>query len=373
MKTMRVPFLDLSRESERDRVELEQAMGRVLKRGWYVLGPELEALEREFAGYLGVPHAAGVGSGTDALSLALEASAASHPGAGDEVVTSALSAAFSALAVLRAGAVPRFADVEDDSLQIDTNCIETCVSERTRAILPVHLYGNACDLHQICELARRRGLAVIEDACQAHGSRLDGRALGTLGLAAGFSFYPTKNLGALGDAGMVVTGDEGILKRVKMLRHGGQSRTCHHELPGCNSRLDEIQAAVLRLKLDRLGTKNEARRRMARAYDEAFADLDLRLLPVPAGFVPNRHLYPVRTPRREDLRRYLSEHGIETLVHYPVPLPRQPALARYVLPGQEFPVAEQAAREVFSLPLNPELTDAEQLWIIETVRRFFGK
>jgi len=370
---MRVPFLELKRESERHRTELERAIARVLARGWYILGPELEALEQEFARYLNVPFAAGVGSGTDALSLALEASEAVRPGEGDEVVTSVLSAAFSALAILRAGAIPRFADIDPATLQIDPRCIETGFGERTRAILPVHLYGHVCDMRQIGELARRHRLIVIEDACQAHGSRLDGNALGTFGFAAGFSFYPTKNLGALGDAGMVVTSDEGICLRVKKLRHGGQSRTYYHELPGCNSRLDEIQAAVLRLRLETLEAGNDTRRHMARAYDEAFADLDLTLLPVRPGLEPNRHLYPVRTRRREELRRYLSDHGIETLVHYPVPLSRQPALSRFVLPGQEFPVAERAAREIFSLPLNPELTEAEQQFTIEIVRRFFQK
>lgn len=370
---MNVPFLQLKRESAACGPELECAISRVIKNGWYVLGPELEALESEFAAYLKVPFAVGVGSGTDALTLAFEASGVIERGKSHEIITSALSAAFSALAIWRAGAIPRFVDVDSGNLQIDPAQIEASIGEQTRALLPVHLYGNACDLQQIDDLAKRHELLVIEDACQAHGSRLNGAALGTWGCAAGFSFYPTKNLGALGDGGMVVTHEEEICRRVKKLRHGGQDRTSHHEMLGCNSRLDEIQAAVLRYKLKTLESRNEARRQMAARYDEAFADLDLTVLPVVPGMIPNRHIYAVRTPRREELRRHLAEHGVETLVHYPIPLPCQPALQRFVLPGQRFPVAERAAREVFSLPLYPELTEAEHQHVIRAVRRFFKK
>lgn len=368
---MLIPFLELKRESACYRFELEQAIARVLKSGWYVLGPELEALESEFAAYLKVPFAVGVGSGTDALALALEAAGVVHPGKDNEVITTALSSAFSALAICRAGATPRFVDVDPTTLQIDPDQIEPWIGDRTRAILPVHLYGHASDIHKIGELAQMHHLAVIEDACQAHGSLLKGQALGTFSRAAGFSFYPTKNMGALGDGGMVVTHDEEIYSRVKKLRHGGQSRPHRHELLGYNSRLDDLQAAVLRLKLKMLETRNEARRQMAARYDEAFADLELTVLPLAPDLLPNRHLYPVRTSRREELRSYLKEQGIETLVHYPTPLPLQPALRQFVLPGQKFAVAEKAASEVFSLPLYPELTEEELQYAIRTVRRFF--
>jgi dTDP-3-amino-3,4,6-trideoxy-alpha-D-glucose transaminase len=368
---MFVPFIDLKRESGPDRDEMQQAITRVLKSGRFVLGPELEALEAEFARYLGVPCAAGVASGTDALTLALEATGVIQSPGRDEVITPVLSAAFTALAVCRAGAVPRFVDVDPVTLQMDPERIEPIVRPHTRALLPVHLYGHACDLPRIEAVARRHGLALIEDACQAHGSRLKGRALGTSGNASGFSFYPTKNLGALGDAGMVVTSDHSCHERVRKLRHGGQSRAYWHELPGFNSRLDEIQAAVLRGRLARLESKNERRREMADRYDQAFAGLSLAVLPVSAALLPNRHLYPVRTPQREKLRAYLSAQGVETLVHYPVPLHLQPALRQFVLPGQEFPVADKAAREVFSLPLYPELTEEEQQHVIRCVRGFF--
>jgi dTDP-4-amino-4,6-dideoxygalactose transaminase len=368
---MFVPFLDLKRESERDRLEMEQAITRVLQSGWYILGPELEALETEFAAYLKVPYAAGVACGTDALTLALQATGIIRSNAGDEVITTALTAAYTGLAVCRAGAIPRFVDIQAETLQIDPDQVERWIGPRTRAILPVHLYGNACDLQKMGDLARAHDLPVIEDACQAHGSLLKGAALGSFGVAAGFSFYPTKNLGALGDAGMVVTRSKDLDQQVRKLRYGGQSQTYVHELLGFNSRLDEIQAAVLRLRLKKLESRNEARRKLASRYDEALADLDVRVLHPTAEVLPNRHLYPVRTARREELRRHLQNEGIGTLVHYPVPLPRQPALQQFVLAGQEFPAAEEAATEIFSLPLYPELTAEEQQYVIRAMRRFF--
>ena len=371
MISMQVPFLDLKREAAIHRTGLEKALARVMARGWYILGPELEALEQEFAGMLGVPYAAGVASGTDALTLALEASGAVVPGRGEEVVTTALTAAFTALAVWRAGAIPRFVDVDPATLQIDASRIEACVGEKTRAILPVHLYGHACDILAVLELAQRNHLTVIEDACQAHGSRLEETAVGAFAQASAFSFYPTKNMGAFGDAGMILTRDHDLLLRVRKLRHGGQNRAQHHELLGYCSRLDELQAAVLRCKLPDLEERNEIRRRLAARYDEAFSGLDLLRLPVSRGLLPNRHLYPVRTPRRDELRRFLKECGIETLVHYPVPLPSQPAFRRFVLPGQEFPVAQKAAQELLSLPLYPELQEEELQHVIRAVRRFF--
>ncbi len=370
---MIVPFLELKRESDKYRDEIGQAVSRVVGGGRYILGPELEAFECEFAAFLGVPHAVGVGSGTDALTLAIESMNIIRSGRDDEVITTALSAGFTALAICRAGAIPRFADVNPETLQIDPQKIEPLIGERTKAILPVHLYGHACAIGRILDLARKHGIAVIEDACQAHGSRLQGRALGAWGDAAAFSFYPTKNLGALGDGGMVISGNEATCARVRKLRHGGQSRNFCHELLGCNSRLDELQAAVLRFRLRMLETRNEERRQMAMRYDEAFADLELKLLPAVPGLLPNRHLYPARTSRREELRRHLQAAGIETLVHYPIPLPLQPALKPFVLPGQEFPAAERAAGEVFSLPLYPELAESEIAHIISAVRRFFGK
>ena len=368
---MLVPFLDLKRETESCRSGIDVAIARVLASGRFILGAELEALEAEFAEYLSLPFAVGVASGTDAITLALEGSGAIRRGMADEVITSALSAAFTPLAIWRAGAVPCFADVDPETLQIDFSCLESSLSEKTKAIVPVHLFGNPCDVSCVVDLARRYGLVVIEDACQAHGSKWDGKALGTFGDAAAFSFYPTKNLGALGDGGMVVTRNEGLSLRVRRLRHGGQSSTYVHEELGCNSRLDELQAAILRLKLGNLERRNEIRRVIAERYDAAFVGLDLKVLPVAAGSVPNRHLYPIRSSRRDEMRRFLLAHGIETLVHYPTALPSQPALKRFVAADRSFPAAEQAAREIFSLPLYPELSRQEIDYVIQTVHRFF--
>ena len=373
---LNVPFLALSRESERAREEFEGAFRRVTERGHYVLGPELEAFEAEFAAWLGVRHAVGVGSGTDAIALALEATGAVTPGAGDEVLTPALSAAFTALAIHRAGAVPRFVDVDPATLQIDPGRLERALSPRARAIVPVHLYGNACDIAAVCEAARARGLVVIEDACQAHGSRVAGRALGAFGVAGCFSFYPTKNLGALGDGGLVATDDEELARRARMLRHGGQSSTYCHELLGINSRLDELQAALLRSKLARLEARNRRRRELAARYDQALSGLPLRLVQPPEGCESSRHLYVARArsgAERDQLRAHLRDRGIETLVHYPLPLPLQPALRPFVPAGEEFPAAEAAAREVVSLPLYPELGDDELAAVVEGVLSFFGR
>ena len=371
---MNVPFLDLAREAAGARTELEAAFARVIDRGWYVLGPELEAFEREFAADAGVPFAIGVGCGTDAIAIALQATGAVEPGRGDEVLTPALSAAFTAIGIHQAGAVPRFVDVDLRTLQMDAAAAEEVVGPRTRAVVPVHLYGSACDVDAIAALAGRRGLAVVEDACQAHGARLRGRLLGTFADAGCFSFYPTKNLGALGDGGMIVTRSEPLGLKARKLRHGGQSRTYHHELLGTNSRLDEIQAALLRVKLERLESRNATRRAIAARYDAAFRDLPLALPAIDAQCEPNRHLYPVRArggEERRELRSFLSARGVESLVHYPVPVPCQPALERFVLPGQRFPAAERAAGEILSLPLYPELASHEIEHVIESVRAFF--
>jgi dTDP-4-amino-4,6-dideoxygalactose transaminase len=368
---MLVPFLDLRREVVLCRTELDQAIARVLDRGRFILGPELDSLEAEFAGYLKVPFSVGVGSGTDALTLALEGLGAITRGAGHEVLTSAFSAAFTPLAIIRAGAIPRFVDIDPETLQIDPVLAESCINERTRAIVPVHLYGNPCNISAIMELARKHGLPVIEDACQAHGSRWNGRMLGTFGNASAFSFYPTKNMGALGDGGIVATSDGELAARIRRLRHGGQSRTYVHEDLGCNSRLDELQAAVLRIKLARLDERNRIRCEIAGRYDEAFAGLDLKRVKINSGAEPNRHIYPVRSRRREEMRRFLLDCNIETLVHYPAALPCQPALKPFASSGSRFPAAENAAEEIFSLPVYPELRTEEIDYLIETVRRFF--
>ena len=360
----KVPFLSLTLGDERPAIDA--AIARVLDRGWFILGPELEAFESELAVASQVSHAVGVATGTDALALILRALGI---GAGDEVITSPLSAAYTALAIMMAGARPVFADIDPDRLTIAPDAIEAAVTPRTAAIMPVHLYGQTADMTPILALAARRGLAVVEDAAQAHLATSEGRPIGTMGAAAGLSFYPTKNLGALGDAGAVITNDAALADRVKRLRNGGQSSRYHHDEFGVNSRLDEIQAAILRSRLAVLADQTLRRRALADRYRAGLAATP-HLAPavtVPpladAGHV--YHLFPVLSPERERVRKALADLGIETLVHYPVPIPRQPAFVSEN-PAQ-CPVADRICSEVFSLPLHPHLADTEVDQVVAAV------
>jgi dTDP-3-amino-3,4,6-trideoxy-alpha-D-glucose transaminase len=365
----KVPFLSLTLGDERPAVDA--AIARVLDRGWFILGPELEAFEAELAAASGVSHAVGVATGTDALALILRALGI---GPGDEVITAPLSAAYTALAIMMAGARPVFADIDPDRLTLSPDAIESAITSRTAAIMPVHLYGQTADMTPILALAARRGLTVVEDAAQAHLATSEGRPVGTMGSAAGLSFYPTKNLGALGDAGAVITTDAALADRVKRLRNGGQSRRYHHDEFGVNSRLDEIQAAILRARLVKLPEQTARRRALADRYRAGLAALPglAPMVTVPpladAGHV--YHLFPVLSPERERVRQALAEQGVETLVHYPVPIPRQPALASE--DPTQCPVADRVCAEVFSLPLHPQLTDDEVDQVIESVAAAAG-
>ena len=345
-----IPFLDL-RPAD-DAADVRAAMDRVVQRGWFVLGPEVETFEAEFAAASGVRYAIGVGNGTDALTLLLRAA---DIGGGDEVIVPALTAAFTGLAVLAAGARPVFADVDPERLTMDPSACAAAVTPRTRAILPVHLYGQAADLAAISRIAERHGLAVIEDCCQAHLATCDGMPVGTRGFGGAFSFYPTKNLGACGDGGAVITNDATVADRVRRLRNGGQAGRNHHIEAGINSRLDEIQAAVLRARLPRLAQWTATRRALARSYRD---QLPPWLQPVPecdAGHV--YHLFPVRAAGRDALREHLHTNGVETFIHYPMPLTRQPAFAS--LASADCPAATRAASQLLSLPLNPRMTSTD--------------
>jgi dTDP-4-amino-4,6-dideoxygalactose transaminase len=339
-------------------------MDRVLDSGWYILGPEVAAFESEFAAASGAAHAIGVGNGTDAIALVLRALGI---GAGDEVITTPLSAAYTALAIMMVGARPVFADIDPQRITLDPACVERAITARTRALVPVHLYGQAADMEPLMALAARHGLAIVEDACQAHLATADGRPVGTMGVAGAFSFYPTKNLGALGDGGAIVTNDGELAARLKRLRNGGQTDRYHHAEVGINSRLDEMQAAILRARLPYLREWTARRRRLATLYRQALTSAPVTLIPESdSGHV--YHLFVVRTPRRAALQAHLAAHGIETLVHYPVPIPRQPALAR------EHPAdcveAARASDEVLSLPLHPGLTDADVAEVAARLQSF---
>jgi dTDP-4-amino-4,6-dideoxygalactose transaminase len=351
MSRFRIPFMSLV--PGEDAGDVRRAIDRVIDRGWFVLGPEVSAFEEEFAAAAGAAHAVGVGTGTDAIALILRALGI---GAGDEVITSPLSAAYSALAIMMAGARPVFADVDPERATIDPGRIAALVGPRTRAILPVHLYGQPADMAAIERIAARHQLAIVEDCCQAHLASSDGRAVGTIGVAGAFSFYPTKNLGALGDGGAVVTNDAALAGRIRRLRNGGQTDRYHHLEPGINSRLDEMQAAVLRARLPRLQAWTERRRALAARYRAALAGAPV--VPLPErdhGHV--YHLFVVTSGERDALQAHLAARGIETLIHYPVSIPRQPALAGEQ-PG-DCPVAARLCGGILSLPLHPALRDGE--------------
>jgi dTDP-3-amino-3,4,6-trideoxy-alpha-D-glucose transaminase len=347
------------------RSEIDAALARVLDSGRFILGPEGEALEAELAALLEAPHCVAVANGTEALQLALEAQGVA---AGDEVVTSPLTAAFTALAILRAGARPVFADIDPATLNLAPEAVGRALTPRTKAVMPVHLYGHPADLDPLLALSRERGVAVVEDTCQAVGARYNGRPVGCLTGIGALSFYPTKNLGALGDGGAVLLSDADHARRVRQLRNGGQSDRYRHEVVGLNSRLDEMQAAVLRVGLRHLPSWTARRRELAALYFRELGGTSVTL-PVERPYATAvYHLFVVRHPRRDELMTRLKERGVETLIHYPIPLHLQPAFAALGGRPGDCPAAEAAAREILSLPLHPRMTDDDARFVAAAVR-----
>lgn len=361
-----VPALDLRAEYAALRGEIDAAVRRVLESGRYVGGPEVEGLEAEFAAFCGAPHAAAVASGTDALRFALQASGV---GPGDEVITSPFTFIATTEAIAQCGGRPVFADIEPSTFTLDPRRTAAAVTPRTRAILPVHLYGHPADMEALGALARQRGLALIEDACQAHGASCGAARAGALGIAAAFSFYPTKNLGACGEGGLVTTLEGEHAARVRRLRDHGQTEKYRHAEEGTNGRLDALQAAILRVKLRRLEEWNARRRSLAERYRSLLAPAEARgLLTLPCERAGTRHawhLFAVRVREgrgpatRDGVRGALAADGIETGIHYPVPLHRQPCYAGRGEGEGSFPEAERAAREVLTLPIHPFLADEQ--------------
>jgi dTDP-4-amino-4,6-dideoxygalactose transaminase len=356
---MKIPFFDLSRQYRDLREEIDRAVSRTLESGWYILGHEVAAFEGDFAAYCGARHAVGVGSGTEALHLALVACGV-RPGEG--VITAPNTAVPTVCAIVAAGARPVLVDVDPRTLTLDPERLKNHLKaqpppRRAKAVIPVHLYGHPSDMRPILEVAREYGLKVIEDAAQAHGARYDGRKVGCLGDAGCFSFYPTKNLGAYGDAGMVVTDDDGLAERVRMLRNYGEEAKYRNRIRGVNSRLDELQAAILRVKLAHLEGWVAARRARARLYNELLGQTDL-VLPFEAPPATHcYHLYVVRSPHRDELRQHLHESGIGTSIHYPTAVHDQAAYRYLGYSAGDLPHAERSTREVLSLPLFPELSE----------------
>ncbi|MFC5436117.1 DegT/DnrJ/EryC1/StrS family aminotransferase [Rhodanobacter umsongensis] len=364
-----VPFLSLREVNARYARALKAAAARVIDSGWYVLGEELAAFEREFAAYCGVRHAVGVGNGLDALSLILrgykELGALTE---GDEVIVPGNTFIASFLAITENRLVPVPVEPDAASFNLDPACVEAAIGPRTRAVIAVHLYGQLADMPALAALARRHGLLLIEDAAQAHGAMREGRKAGAFGDAAAFSFFPTKNLGALGDGGAVVTDDSALARRVAALRNYGSEVKYRHLYPGLNSRLDELQAAMLRVKLHYLDDDIARRRRVARRYCDAIHHPQIRLPLVAREAQHAWHLFVVRCSRRDALQRHLQSQGIQTQVHYPVPPHRQPAYA--FLRHVRLPLTERLHDEVLSLPMGPTLGDDAVDRVIEACRTF---
>jgi len=360
---MQVPFLDLRRHHEPLRAELQRAIESVIDSSAFAGGSFVEKFEREFAAFCGVPCASGVSNGTDALWFALLALGV---GPGDEVITVPATFMATAEAISYCGATPVFVDIDEHTCTMNPALIEAAITPRTKAIVPVHLFGQMADMDPIMEIARRRGLVVVEDACQAHGAEYKGRKAGSIGDAGCFSFYPGKNLGALGEAGAVVTNRPELKRTIDTLRDHGQAKKYHHDLIGWNGRMDGIQAAALSVKLQHLHRWNQQRNEHARHYDELLSDAGGLVLPKTASDRTHVfHIYAVRTPQRDDLMRHLSQQGIASGIHYPIPVHLQKAYAKLGLGQGSFPIAERFANEFVSLPMFPELTRPE----IETVAR----
>ena len=364
---MPIEFLNLGRVNAPYEPAIREAIERVLRSGYYILGEETAAFESEFARYCGVKHCIGVANGLDALHLILRGYGI---GAGHEVIVPANTFIATWLAVSLAGA--RIVPVEPDAAtwNIDPRRIEEAITPHTRAIMPVHLYGAPAEMDAIRDIARRHGLRVIEDAAQAHGARYRGRRAGSLGDAAGFSFYPGKNLGALGDGGAITTDDDDLAARLRKLRNYGSSVKYQHEVEGVNSRLDEMQSAILRAKLQHLDADNARRAEVAGWYHEALADVPVELIRVPEEAQSVWHLFVVRTSGRDALRDYLAARGIGTQIHYPVPCHRQEAFAGHAWPA--LPITEQVQAEVLSLPMAPYLGADDVAQVAAEVKAFFA-
>lgn len=350
--TISIPFNDLAPVHRQLAAALKEAAGRVIERGWFILGPEVEAFEAEFSAYHGVPHAVAVANGTDAIELALRAAGI---GAGDEVITVAHTAVATVVAVERAGATPVLVDIDPIAYTMGSRAAEAAITPRTKALLPVHLYGHPANLGALRALADKHHLLLIEDCAQAHGAEYQGQKVGTFGDLAAFSFYPTKNLGADGDAGAVLTRDAALADKLKRLRNYGQTSRYVHEERGMNSRMDEMQAAILRVKLAHLDDFNAERKHIAAIYDA-----ELRGVTRPAAHSEVSHvyhLYVIRHPQRDGLMAHLKAEGIGTLIHYPIPVHLQKAYADLGYPRGSLPRTEQAADEIVSLPLYIGLSD----------------
>lgn len=371
-----VPFLDLTRQYQKIKKEILSATQRVYEKGRFILGEEVSAFEKEFSHYCRVRYGVGVGSGTDALFLALKAAGI---GDGDEVVTVANSFVSTALAISFAGAKPLFVDIDPRTYTMDPNGLELLLKrekaknsgQKIKAVLPVHLYGHPAEMDSIMLIANRYDLIVIEDACQAHGATYGRREVGSFGVMGCFSFYPTKNLGGYGDGGMVVTNHKRYERNLRLLRSYGEKKKYQHILKGHNSRLDEIQAAMLRTKLKYLDQWNEERRKKARLYTEKLSPSGVVCPSEKKGARHVYHLYAIKTGKREALQVFLRKRGVETLIHYPIPIPLQKAYRELGYRRRDLPLTNLWSRKILSLPFFPEMKEHEMEEVAEGIRSFF--
>ncbi len=360
-----IKFLDLKAINEQHRLEMEAAIKRILDSGWYLLGKEIESFEKEFSEYCGVKHAVGCANGLDALKLIIQAYGF---GPGDEIVAPANTYIASLISISANGATPVLVEPDINTYLIDPEKIEDAITSRTKAIMVVHLYGRAMDMMRILEIAKRYNLKVIEDSAQAHGAMFDGKRVGNLGDASGFSFYPGKNLGCLGDGGAVTTNDDELAEKIRALRNYGSDVKYHFPYRGTNSRLDEIQAALLRVKLPHLDNDNAIRRRIAERYCSEIKNPNVILPHLPDDAMQNVwHVFPVRVQNRAGFQQYLSDNGIQTVIHYPIPPHRQPAYVEWH--GLTLPITEKIHEEIISLPISPVMAEEEVSKVVDVINR----
>ena len=367
---MKVPFLDLRREYKTLKKDIDSALSRVVSSGNYILGQEVQEFEKTFAKYIGVKYAIGVGSGTEALQLALLASGVKS---GDEVITAANTCGPTISAIMAAGAVPVLIDVDPQNYCLNVSEVARKITRKTKAIVPVHLYGQVVDLNPIMDLSKQYSVSIIEDCAQAHGARYKTKKAGSIGDAGAFSFYPTKNMGAFGDGGIITTNSRDLANKCRLLRNYGQKNRYEHELAGFNSRLDELQAAILRIKLGKLDEWNMRRREIAKKYNYGIDNPNISL-PIEMSYAYHiYHLYVIRVKSRKTFMSFLAKYGISTLIHYPIPMHRQRFYIELINKRDHFPVADELATQIISLPLYPYLKEEEVNHIIKVVNSYYPK
>lgn len=367
---MKVPLVDITSSTKKHKKELLNKITAIVTTSSFILGNEVTEFENNFASFVGAKYCIGVASGTDALMLSLKAYGI---GDGDEVIIPAMTFIATALAVIHAGATPILVDVASDSHLIDYLLIEKKITKKTKAIIPVHLYGHPCDMDVMNKIAKKYNLIVLEDACQAHGSLYKNKYAGNLCDIAAFSFYPSKNLGAFGDAGAITTSNKKIADKIKLLREYGAERKYVHKVIGYNSRLDNIQAGILNIKLKNLAKQNSDRRNHAKLYYKLLKNLPVRFPSVSKNVQTNYHLFTIQVKKRDALLAYLKEKGIYGGIHYPLPLHLQPALSFFNHKKGDFPNSEKIANETLSLPMYPEITNQQIRYVSEQVRKFFNE